>query len=153
MNKNETPTSEFSWKQFWVSFAYENLPPVLLSPLAALLIEGSINRAWNVCQHRNLLAVSLRYNPWLVVLFSWLIVYPGSWVVTLGMITVLITDTAVLGGIDPLQMVCAYAFLFCRRLIIAVKYGYFNSAEYAALSAPAPEWSFDKTAEKLIARG
>ena len=31
----------FSWKQFWITFIYENLPPVLISPIAALLIERS----------------------------------------------------------------------------------------------------------------
>ena len=50
----------FSWKQFWITFIYENLPPVLISPIAALLIE----RSWHldhwfstcssgICQHWN----------------------------------------------------------------------------------------------------
>ena len=30
---------EFSWSQFWTAFIYENLPPVFLSPIAALMIE------------------------------------------------------------------------------------------------------------------
>ena len=34
----------FSWKQFWETFIYENLPPVLFSPIAALLIEKSAMR-------------------------------------------------------------------------------------------------------------
>ena len=32
---------EFSWSQFWIAFIYENLPPVFVSPIAALLIERS----------------------------------------------------------------------------------------------------------------
>ena len=32
---------EFSWQAFWKTFIYENLPPVFLSPLAALILEGS----------------------------------------------------------------------------------------------------------------
>ena len=27
---------EFSWSQFWIAFIYENLPPVFVSPIAAL---------------------------------------------------------------------------------------------------------------------
>ena len=34
----------FSWKQFWITFIYENLPPVLISAIAALLIERSWHR-------------------------------------------------------------------------------------------------------------
>ena len=49
---------EFSWSQFWIAFIYENLPPVFVSPIAALLIERSFTRAWNVTQHRSLCAVS-----------------------------------------------------------------------------------------------
>jgi hypothetical protein len=99
------------------------------------------------------MVLSTRYNPLLFILFSWLVIYPASWLVTLGMVTVVLSDASTLGGIDPLQMVCAYAFLFCRRLIISVKYGYFTDTEYAAISGPAPDWHFDKTAKKLIARG
>ena len=34
---------EFSWKQFGATLVYENLPPVLLSPIAVLLIERSFS--------------------------------------------------------------------------------------------------------------
>jgi hypothetical protein len=153
MNESYGEVTRFSWKRFAVTFIYENLPPVFLSPIAALFIERSIVRAWNVCQHRGLLVLSTRYNPLAFILFSWLVVYPASWMVTLGMVAALLFDASVLGEIDPLQMMCAYVFLFCRRLIISVKYGYFTDAEYAAISGPAPDWHFDKTAKKLIARG
>ena len=153
MDSGRMQASQFSWQRFTTSFIYENLPPVFASPIAALLIERSFVRAWNVCQHRGLMVLSTRYNPLPFILFSWLVVYPGSWLVTLGMVTVVLSDASTLGGIDPLQMVCAYAFLFCRRLIISVKYGYFTDTEYAAISGPAPDWHFDKTAKKLIARG
>ena len=56
--------ASFSWRQFRVSLIYENLPPVLISPLAALLFERSFTRACSVCQHRNLMVLSPRYNPW-----------------------------------------------------------------------------------------
>lgn len=153
MESSRVQASQFSWQRFTTSLIYENLPPVFASPIAALLIERSFVRAWNVCQHRGLMVLSTRYNPLLFILFSWLVIYPASWLVTLGMVTVVLSDASTLGGIDPLQMVCAYAFLFCRRLIISVKYGYFTDTEYAAISGPAPDWHFDKTAKKLIARG
>ncbi len=143
----------FSWRQFWVSFVYENLPPVFISPIAAFILEGSFIRAWNVCQHRNLLALSTRYNPRQFILYSWLIIYPGSWIITLGMIFMLFSDSLQNYGIDPLQVICTYAFLACRRIIISVKYGYFTAAEFSALSMSAPEWTFQKNTKKLIGLG
>ena len=153
MTEEVTSNSSFSWKQFWISFVYENMPPVFGSPIAAIFFERSFRKAWNVSQHRNLAVLSTRYNPISFILISWLVVYPGSWIITLGFVTALVADIRSLGGIDPLQMMCAYAFIFCRRLIISVKYGYFTRDEYAALSEPAPEWNFSKTQKKLIAVG
>ena len=145
--------SSFSWKQFWISMIYENLPPVFLSPIAALFIEGSVKKAWHVCQHRRLLVLSDKYNPLSSILVAWLLIYPVSWLMTAGIVGVFVIDFEKLDVIDPLQILCAYSFLLCRRLIIAVKYGYFTKAEYLALSDPAPEWNFDKTIKKLIALG
>ena len=51
---------EFSWKQFWQTFVYENLPPIIFSPLAAILFERSLTRAWNVMNHRCLFVFSLK---------------------------------------------------------------------------------------------
>ena len=113
----------FSWKQFWISLIYESLPPVFLSPLAALIIERSPQKAWNVCQNRNLLIVSSHNNPLYFILFSWLVMYPSSWLITAGMMIVLFLDTSSLGAIDPLQMMFAYSILSMRRLIIAIKEG------------------------------
>ena len=53
---------EFSWSQFWITFIYENLPPVFVSPIAVLLIERSFTRAWHVTQHRGLCSVSTKHN-------------------------------------------------------------------------------------------
>ena len=145
--------ASFSWRQFWISFIYENLPPVFISPLAALLFERSFARAWSVCQHRNLIVLSPRYNPWGFILYSWLLVYPASWLITAGALSALLAPEALIGGIDSMQMLCAYAFLFTRRLIVAVKYGYFDMADFNALSQPAPEWSFAKSTKRLIAVG
>ena len=52
---------EFSWQAFWKTFIYENLPPVFLSPLAAIILEGSPARAWHVSQNRNLIALSTQH--------------------------------------------------------------------------------------------
>ena len=142
----------FSWKQFWISLIYESLPPVFLSPLAALIIERSPQKAWNVCQNRNLLIVSSHNNPLYFILFSWLVMYPSSWLITAGMMIVLFLDTSSLGAIDPLQMMFAYSILSMRRLIIAIKYGYFSKEEYTAISAP-PGWDFESNQRKLIAQG
>jgi len=84
MDMNDIPSSQFSWKRFWISFAYENLSPVLVSPIAALVIKRSFVRAWNACQHRGLLVLSLRYNHLPFMLFSWLVVCPSSWLLALG---------------------------------------------------------------------
>ena len=63
MKQTSSAAVEFSWKQFWVSLVYENLPPVIFSPFAALLVERSFARAWNVCQNRNLLIAPSHNNP------------------------------------------------------------------------------------------
>ena len=52
---------EFSWRQFWQSFLYENIPPGIFSPILALLMERSITRAWFVCQNRGLCPTSTKY--------------------------------------------------------------------------------------------
>ncbi len=153
MSRNPYANVEFSWKQFWESLIYENLPPVIFSPLAALLIERSPSKAWNVCQNRNLFVLTTHKNPLLFVLFSWLVIYPASWLITGGLLIVLFYNNGAGGSIDPLQMFFAFSVLFLRRLIIAVKYGYFSTQEYACLSQPAPNWDFDKSARKLIAQG
>ena len=153
MSRNPYANVEFSWRQFWQSLIYENLPPVIFSPLAALLIERSPSKAWNVCQNRNLFIVTTHKNPLSFVLFSWLVIYPASWLITGGLLIVLVQENGAGGSIDPLQMLFAFSLLFMRRLIISVKYGYFSAQEYVTLSEPAPNWDFEKTMRKLIARG
>ena len=142
----------FSWKQFWITFVYENLPPVLVSPIAALLIERSWLRAWYVCENRNLWSLSTRYRPIGFMVFSWLVVYPSSWIITVGFF-LSIFGTANSNQIDPYQIVLAYMFLFMRRLIISVKYAYFTAEEFEALARPAPEWTNDKSTRKLVGIG
>ena len=72
------------------------------------------------------------------MLFSWLLVYPCSWIITVGFFATLFGHT-VAPQIDSYQIVLAYMFLFLRRLIISVKYAYFTKEEFEALSLPAPE--------------
>ena len=107
MSHRNIEKSSFSWKQFWISMVYENLPPVFLSPLAALFIEGSLKKAWNVCQHRRLLVLSLRYNPLSSILIAWFLIYPASWLMTAGVIGVFLIDSEKFNVIDPLQVVFA----------------------------------------------
>ena len=60
--ENFHSTVNFSWKSFWKTFIYENLPPVIFSPLATLFLESSLNRAWHVSQNRMLIAVSTKHH-------------------------------------------------------------------------------------------
>jgi hypothetical protein len=153
MLRNPYTNVEFSWKQFWQSLIYENLPPIIFSPLAALLIERSFEKAWNICQNRNLFVVMTHKNPLYFVVFSWLVIYPMSWLITGGLLIVLLQDNVAGSSIDPLQMFFAFSVLFLRRLIISVKYGYFSEQEYDSLSDSSPNWDFERSARKLIAQG
>lgn len=142
----------FSWKQFWETFIYENLPPVLFSPIAALLIEKSAMRAWHVCQNRGLCVVSAKSAPLSFILWSWLIVYPCSWIITLGFLKTVFFNSGPT-FVDPYQVILAFMFLFMRRLIISIKYGYFTAEEVEDLARPAPEWTFDRMRRKLVGIG
>ena len=144
---------EFSWSAFWKTFIYENLPPVFLSPIAAIFLEGSLSRAWHVSQNRNLCAISTQHNPLPAIIISWLIVYPGSWLMTIALFLALFTDTQLIQNIDTFQICLAYLCLVMRRLIISAKYGFFRSEELERLCHPAPEWSNDKTQRKFIGQG
>ena len=144
---------EFSWSQFWVTFVYENLPPVILSPIAAILFERSFTRAWHVSQHRQLFAVSTKHNPFFNIMFCWVIAYPCSWLITSALILRLIGHESLVLNVDLFQMILAYLFLFMRRLIISVKYAYFRPEDIALLSLPAPKWDADKTSRRLVAQG
>jgi len=142
----------FSWKQFWITFVYENLPPVFLSPIAALLIERSKSRAWYVCQNRNLFAISRECHPTYFLVFSWLLVYPSSWLITAGFFLTIFGSVDTI-QVDSYQIFLAYMFLFMRRLIISVKYAYFTPQEIELLSLPAPDWTHDHGNRKLVGIG
>ena len=144
---------EFSWKAFWKTFIYENLPPVFISPIAAIFLEGSLSRAWHVTQNRNLCAISTQHNPLINIIFSWLLTYPGSWLLTTAFFLAIFTDNEIVKNIDTFQITLAYLCLFMRRLIISTKYGFFRPEELERLCHPAPEWSSDKTERKFIGRG
>ena len=141
----------FSWKQFWETFIYENLPPVLFSPIAALLIEKSAMRAWYVCQNRGLCVVSAKSAPLSFILWSWLIVYPCSWIITLGFRRLYFQFWADFCRSIPSDL--AFMFLFMRRLTIPIKYGFFTAEEVEDLARPAPEWTFDRMRRKLVGIG
>ena len=144
---------EFSWSAFWKTFIYENLPPVIFSPLAAILLEGSLSRAWHVTQNRGLCTVSTQHAPLANIIVSWLIVYPGSWMITIALFLAHFGDSTLIKNIDTFQITLAYLCLFTRRLIISAKYGFFRPDELEKLCHPAPEWSANKTERKFIGRG
>lgn len=144
---------KFSWKAFWKTFIYENLPPVFLSPIAAIFFEKNLNRAWHVIQNRGLCALSTKHHPRSFIIQSWLFVYPGSWLMTIGLFLALFSDPSVIANIDPFHMILAYLLLFMRRLIISVKYGYFRPEDLERLCLPAPDWNNQKTVRKLIGQG
>ncbi len=143
----------FSWKAFWKTFIYENLPPVFLSPLAALLLEGSKSRAWHVIQNRGLCSISTKHHSIGTIILSWLIVYPASWLLTAALMLVLFSEPATLQNIDTFQIVLAYLLLFMRRLIISVKYAYFREEDLERLCLPAPDWDDRKTQRRLVGQG
>ncbi|URQ69173.1 hypothetical protein M9C80_04350 [SAR86 cluster bacterium] len=143
----------FSWKSFWKTFIYENLPPVIFSPLATLLLESSLSRAWHVSQNRMLIAVSTKHHSLKDIIQMWLVVYPGSWLMNVGLYLALFSDNELIQNIDPFHIILAYLMLFMRRLIIATKYGYFRPEDTERLCLPAPDWDRNKTNRRLVGQG
>jgi hypothetical protein len=143
----------FSWNAFWKTFIYENLPPVFVSPLAALALESSPNRAWHVIQNRGLCATSTKHHSLAFIIGSWLITYPASWLLTAALLLALFSDSALTQNIDTFQIILAYLLLFVRRLIISVKYAYFREEDLERMCLPAPDWDDQKTQRRLIGPG
>ena len=144
---------KFSWNAFWKTFIYENLPPVFVSPLAALVLESSPNRAWHVIQNRGLCATSTKHHSLAFIIGSWLITYPASWLLTAALLLALFSDSALTQNIDTFQIILAYLLLFVRRLIISVKYAYFREEDLERMCLPAPDWDDQKTQRRLIGPG
>ena len=144
---------KFSWKDFWKTMIYENLPPVIFSPIAALLLEKSLSRAWHVSQNRMLIAVSPKHHSIGEIIQMWCIVYPGSWLMNIGLYLALFSDSYLILNIDPFHMILAYLLLFMRRLIISTKYGYFRPEDNERLCLPAPDWDRNKTNRRLVGQG
>ena len=151
-NSFHSPVS-FSWSAFWKSFIYENLPPVIFSPLAAIFLEGSLSRAWHVSQNRQLIAISRKHHSFTTIRNNWLVIYPASWLMNIGLFLALFSEKQLIFNIDPFHMILAYLLLFFRRLIIATKYGYFRPEDLERLCLPAPDWDDNKTVRRLIAQG
>ena len=144
---------KFSWNAFWKTFVYENLPPVFVSPLAALVLESSPNRAWHVIQNRGLCAISTKHHSLAFIIGSWIVTYPASWLLTAALLLALFTDSALTQNIDTFQIILAYLLLFVRRLIISVKYAYFREEDLERMCLPAPDWDDQKTQRRLIGPG
>jgi hypothetical protein len=144
---------EFSWRQFWQSFLYENIPPGIFSPILALIIERSITRAWFVCQNRGLCPISTKYNSRGFIISSWLFFFPGSWLLTSALVITIFGVNNSSINIDFFLVIISFACLFMRRIIVSIKYGYFRPEIYEKLSKPAPEWDGDKTRRQLVTWG
>ena len=144
---------KFSWSAFWKTLIYENLPPVLISPIAAFILEDTPARAWHVIQNRSLCVLSTKHHSLAYIIGSWLVTYPASWLLTTALILALFTDNELVRNIDTFQIVLAYLLLFVRRLIISVKYAYFREEDLERLCLPAPDWDENKTNRRLIGPG
>jgi len=143
----------FSWGQFWTTLLYEMLPPVLFSPLAALVIEPSREEAWHVIQHRALLATSTKYRSRGSVLAFCLVAYPMVYLVHIALLLALFGPPELLVMVDPFQILLAYGFTLVRNFIIAVKYGYLRPEDTAQLRRAPPHWDEDRTDRRLIFGG
>ncbi|MAH79966.1 MAG: hypothetical protein CMQ77_04360 [Gammaproteobacteria bacterium] len=151
-NQYHSPV-KFSWKEFWKTMIYENLPPVLFSPIATIFLEKSLSRAWHVSQNRMLLAISTKHHTLGEIIQMWLVVYPGSWIMNIGLYFALFSESSLILNIDPFHMILAYLLLFMRRLIISTKYGYFRPEDNERLCLPAPDWDRNKTNRRLVGQG
>ncbi|MBN93998.1 MAG: hypothetical protein CL928_07980 [Deltaproteobacteria bacterium] len=145
------PTA-FSWLQFWKTLLYETLPPVIFSPLAALVLEPSREQALHVVEHRMLLATSTKYRPMGSVIQAW-VSYVFVYLIHVALFVALFGDSESVLGVDPFQIGLVYALVFVRNLIIAVKYGYFRPEDIAQLGKPPPEWDEERTNRRLIFAG
>ena len=117
--KHSNPVA-FSWRQFWQSFLYENLPPGIFSPILALLMERSITRAWFVCQNRGLCPTSTKYNSAGFIISSWLFFFPGSWLLTSALVITIFGLNNSSINIDSFLVVMSFACLFMRRIIVSI---------------------------------
>jgi len=142
----------FSWPEFWKTLVYETLPPVIFSPIAALILEPSRKEAWHVVQHRALLATSTSYRPMGSVIGAW-VSYAFAYLVYTALFVALFGPADSVIGVDPFQIVLIYALVFVRNLIIAVKYGYFRPEDMAQLRKPPPDWDEERTNRRLIFAG
>ena len=99
---------EFSWKQFWTTLLYENLPPVLISPIAVLLVERSFSRAWHVMNHRCLFVCSLKHNSRGNHIFMWALFYPIFWLVVTTLLLRIFAPESLVQNVDLFQICLLY---------------------------------------------
>ena len=144
---------EFSWKQFFVTLFYENLPPGIIAPLAVLLVERSTSKAWHAINHRGLFVCSLKHNSRAKHIFYWVMFYPICWLITSALLLRLFSTTSLVENVDLFQIVLAYLFFSLRAVIVSVKYGFYRPEDYEQLNRPAPKWSEDRTDRRLVGVG
>jgi len=146
---------KFNFSEFLKTMGYEMTPPAIISPLLALLIEGSTERAYHAINHRLLFPCDRSYYrsaPSLPFIF-WLMVFPMIFLFHASFILTIVYRDDIKESIDVWEVVVMYLGFVCRNMILAVKYGYFSSEEREAIRKPAPEWSIDHSNRKLIGAG
>ena len=68
-------------------------------------------------QNRMLITVSTKHHSLKEIIQTWLIVYPGSWLMNIGLYFALFTDKELIMNIDPFHMILAYLLLFmCNKI-------------------------------------
>ena len=144
---------EFNWNQFWISFIYEFLPWVLVSPLVVLLIEKSKKKAWNVIQNRCLLMCSLKHNDLRLHILHWVLWYPSQWIIMSSLIFKLFDINNLLRNIDIFHLLIGFFILTVRNLIISIKYGYYRKEDYEILCSDPPYWDQNKTERRMVLAG
>jgi hypothetical protein len=144
---------EFNWNQFWVSFTYEVLPWVFISPLAVLLIERSRKKAWNVIQNRCLLLCSLKHNDIRLHIMFWVLWYPSQWIIISGLVFKIFDSHNFIRNIDIFHLLIGFCILTVRNLIVSIKYGYYRKEDYDILSSDPPYWDQSRTERRMVLAG
>ncbi|GMH57371.1 hypothetical protein TrLO_g12679 [Triparma laevis f. longispina] len=120
--------NKFNKQEFFTSLVYETLPPVILSPLFAVFMEGP-ERAYHLVNHRLFLPVDKSYqkdNPGLIV-FWWIVFIPILHLVQFSVWSCFFYSSDL--GIDIWEGILAFFTFVCRNMILSIKYAYYSDEE------------------------
>ncbi len=147
-------TLKFNSAEFWQSLLYESLPPVIGSPLAAIFLEGP-TRAYHLINHRLFLPIDLSYqrsNP-AIIGFFWILVIPMLLLIHSVWIICLTSWPSISDNVCPWEIFLAFLAFICRNSILSIKYAYYTNEELEGVRQPAPVWTDEHQARKLIGGG